>query len=687
MPEIKKVCVIGSGVMGSGIAAQIANSKTQVLLLDIADEQSDDASRIARQAVELLKTQKPEPLSHPSLARYIEIGNLRDDLEKIQQCDLVIEVIVEKLAIKHALYNSLLPYLKPTAIIASNTSTLPLKQLKQSLPKDIQDRFVITHFFNPPRYMELLELISDNNIPTLADFLTIKLGKTIVKCNDTPGFIANRIGCFLLELIVRTAITNKLNPVKIDKIFHKLLGFPSTGIFGLYDLIGHDVMALISDSLCKSLAKEDKYQQLHEASSTLKIMRNKNYLGRKSGSGFYKLSKQGNTRTKEVLNLETMEYKEITEINIPNSITNLLDNNDEYAEFFHDTLKIFFDYTINLMPSISNNPNDIDKAMRLGYSLKYGPIELMTHMPDGFINIAKSLTSHKTALPRYELTKTLISNDSAELIQHKKQHIFVIKTKMNTLNQQVFELLIDSVKRSEDAGKNLYIYPANSVHFSAGADLKLFYKNITEQNWKALEKFITLGQNAMLTLKHSKTNIISCAYGLALGGGCELLLHSDLVVAHQNLNAGLVELGVGLIPGWGGVKEIFLLEGINSDRLVQSLSNILMQNKTSSGDYFAMQYKDNCQINMNKESILDQALNASVKKQTKITNVNIPKIDLSQAITTNNFDELQINILEFFQKIIDLGEVDEKTLLALEKEKFLELSASPLCIRKLKLFI
>jgi 3-hydroxyacyl-CoA dehydrogenase/enoyl-CoA hydratase/3-hydroxybutyryl-CoA epimerase len=478
-----------------------------------------------------------------------------------------------------------------------------------------------------------------------------------------------------------------LNPVKIDKIFHKLLGFPSTGIFALYDLIGHDVMALISDSLCKSLAKEDKYQQLHAASSTLKIMRDKNYLGRKSGSGFYKLSKQGNTRIKEVLDLETMEYKEITEINIPNSITNLLGNNDEYAKFFHDTLKIFFDYTISVMPSISNNPNDIDKAMRLGYSLKYGPIELMTHMPDGFINIPKSLASHKVALTRYELTKTLISNDSAELIQHEQQHIFVIKTKMNTLNQQVFELLIDSVKRSEDAGKNLYIYPANSAHFSAGADLKLFYKNITEQNWKALEKFITLGQNAMLTLKHSETNIIFCAYGLALGGGCELLLHSDLVVAHQNLNAGLVELGVGLIAGWGGIKEMFLLAGTNPDWLVQNLSNILMQNKTSSGDYFAMQHKDNCQINMNKELILDQAINTSVKKQTKITNTKIPKIDLFQAINASNFDELQINILEFFQKIIDLEEVDEKTLLPLEKEKFLELSASPLCIKQLKLFI
>ncbi|MDP4832231.1 MAG: 3-hydroxyacyl-CoA dehydrogenase/enoyl-CoA hydratase family protein [Rickettsiaceae bacterium] len=686
MPEIKKVCVIGSGVMGSGIAAQIANSKTQVLLLDIANEKSDDASCIARQAVSLLATQKPAPLSHPSLTNYIEVGNLRDDLEKIQQCDLIIEVIVEKLEIKHALYDSLLPYLKQTAIIASNTSTLPLKQLKQNLSKSVQDRFVITHFFNPPRYMELLELISDKDMPSLTDFLTIKLGKTIVKCNDTPGFIANRIGCFLLELVTRTAIINKLNPVKIDQIFHKLLGFPSTGIFGLYDLIGHDVMALISDSLCNALAKDDRYQQLSTASSALKMMQDKNYLGRKSGSGFYKLRKQGNLRIKEILDLETMEYTEIQEINIPASITELLNNNDEYAIFFRDILKTFFNYTISLMPSISNNPYDIDKAMRLGYSLKYGPIELITFMPDGFIDLPKSLTNYKAPIPQYELTKTIISNNSAKLIQHKQQHIFVINIKMNTLNQQVFELLIDSVKRSEDAGKNLYIYPAQSANFSAGADIKLFYNNITKRNWKAIEELITLGQQTMLTLKHSETNIISCAYGLALGGGCELLLHSDLVIAHQNLNAGLVELGVGLIPGWGGVKEMFLLGGQNPDLLIQNLSNILMQNKTSSGDYFAMYYKENCQINMNKEFILDQALNTNVKKQAKITNTKIPQIDLSQVINTSTFDELQIDVLEFFQKIIDLKEVDELTLLALEKEKFLELSASPLCLKRLALF-
>ncbi len=211
MSVIKKVCVIGSGVMGSGIAAQVANSRTKVILLDIADENSKNPSNIASLALVRMQSQKPAPLSHPSLAKYITVGNLRDDLNLISECELIIEVIIEKLDIKHALYETLFPHLKDDAIIASNTSTLPLAKLKEKLPQSMQNRFIITHFFNPPRYMELLELVCDVNndssvIECAKEFISKKLGKTIIHCNDTPGFIANRIGCFLLEFTIRKAI-------------------------------------------------------------------------------------------------------------------------------------------------------------------------------------------------------------------------------------------------------------------------------------------------------------------------------------------------------------------------------------------------------------------------------------------------------------------------------------------------
>ena len=696
MQKIKKVCVIGSGVMGSGIAAQIANSRTDVVLLDIVDKKSVDASSIPRNAVKLMHKQRPPLLSYPYLEHYIQIGNLRDDLAKISQCDLIIEAIIEKLEIKHTLYESLLPYLKKDAIIASNTSTLSLSELKKTLPGKIQERFIITHFFNPPRYMELLELVTDNNTSTtvaddVSDFISIRLGKTIVKCNDTPGFIANRIGCFMLELVVREAVRKELNPVKIDRIFSNLLGFPGTGIFGLYDLIGHDVMHLISDSLKNSLPADDKYHAICQDLPLLNQMRLKGFLGRKSGSGFYKLVKQKGKPIKKVINFKTVRYHKIPPANIPVTLKQLLEKDDEYTEFFQKTLNTFFNYVIGLIPDVSDNIEDIDKAMRLGYNLKYGPFELLENLPSVLIQLPSNSILQGTKTQRksawYETKKNILENDSARLIKYKNQHVFIINTKMNLLNHEVFNLLIDSVKRSEDEGKNLYIFQAKAAHFSAGADIKFFYENIMAQNFKTIEEFIELGQNAMMTLKYAKINIISCAHGMALGGGCELLLHSDLVIAHQNLNAGLVELGVGLIPGWGGVKEMFLRSEGKQSQLLQNLSNILLQNKSSSGDYFAKNYNTNCQINMNKEFILEQALHTKIQKMSKPASVKLPKINLSQALDTTNFDQLQFNIMEFFQKIINLGTIDEKTLLSLEKEKFLELAATPSCLERLGTFI
>ena len=236
------------------------------------------------------------------------------------------------------------------------------------------------------------------------------------------------------------------------------------------------------------------------------------------------------------------------------------------------------------MPEISDSTEDIDKAMKLGYSLKYGPFELLdSYMPKDEIWL-KGITNNKVKKQATNKStwqdgaKILLSNDSADLFEYKNNHFFVIKTKMNSLNHQVFDLIIDSVKLSEDKSSRLIIHPGKSKHFSAGADIRLFYEQISNRNFKAIEQFIDLGQKAMLTLKYAAIDVISCAYGLALGGGCELLLHSHCVVAHQNLNAGLVELGVGLIPGWGGVKEIYETSwyNINLLRVIISLWNIML---------------------------------------------------------------------------------------------------------------
>ena len=328
MSLIKKVCVIGSGVMGSGIAAQVANSRTKVILLDIADENSENPSNISASALVRMQSQKPAPLSHPSLAKYITTGNLRDHLNLISECDLIIEVIIERLDVKHALYETLLPYLKDGAIIASNTSTLPLAKLKEKLPQSVQNRFIISHFFNPPRYMELLELVSDVNndnsvIERAEEFISKKLGKIIIHCNDTPGFIANRIGCFFLECTVRKAIEKGLDPAVIDQIFTKLLGFPSTGIFGLYDLIGHDVMALISKSLVSTLDSGDKYNEIYTESGILSVMKSRGLLGRKSCAGFYKVTKDQGKTIKQIFDFKSLEYVGLELVEMPKTLEEL----------------------------------------------------------------------------------------------------------------------------------------------------------------------------------------------------------------------------------------------------------------------------------------------------------------------------------------------------------------------------
>jgi 3-hydroxyacyl-CoA dehydrogenase/enoyl-CoA hydratase/3-hydroxybutyryl-CoA epimerase len=686
MALINKVCVIGSGVMGSGIAAQVANSRTHVVLFDIVDENSGNPSNIPALALEKMLSQKPAPLSHPTLAKYIAVGNLRDDLNLISECDLIIEVIIEKLEVKHALYEKLLPYLKSDAVIASNTSTLPLAKLKEKLPGSVQNRFIITHFFNPPRYMELIELVVDDNNDKIItgrakEFISKKLGKTIIPCNDTPGFIANRIGCFLLELTVRKAIEQRLNPALIDQIFTKLLGFPSTGIFGLYDLIGHDVMALISKSLTDILDSGDKYHEIFTESDVLSTLKAKGFLGRKSGAGFYKVTKNQGHTIKQIFDFNSLDYGELKSEECPKTLEELFNKHDIYSDFFKDILTTFFSYVRHLVPEISDSTCDIDEAMRLGYSLKYGPFELLELMPKSALSPKGiDINLKRQALNKREwqnAAKLVLSNDSADLFEYQNNHIFVIKTKMNCLNHKVFDLIIDSVKLSEDKSLRLVIHPGKSKNFSVGADLRLFYEMISNKNFKAIEEFIDLGQKAMLKAKYAGVDVISCAYGLALGGGCELLLHSHHVVAHQNLNAGLVELGVGLIPGWGGVKEMFLRSKGNEEYIIENLQNILMQYQSASGDYFAEKYKVECSFNMNINNIMLEAF--EIKPRTRITNknVNLPKIDLSNKIDTANFDNVALDVLEFFQKIIDMGKVDEATLLNMEKEKFLQMAAKP----------
>lgn len=719
--SIKKICVIGSGVMGSGIAALIANSSHEVLLLDIASNDSDRNS-ISNRALGVLDKQKPQALSHPSKKRFITTGNLEDNLNLISECDLIIEVIIERLEIKHQLYQKIIPYLKEDAIIASNTSTLPLEKLKEKLSPSIKSRFLITHFFNPPRYMELLELVTDANVSLdvtqrISHFLTHILGKTIVKTNDTPGFIANRVGCFLLELIVRKAVKNQLDPVIIDKIFNSLFKLPSTGIFGLYDLIGHDVMKLISTSLITNLPENDYYKKIYLDSLFLNEMLEKKLIGRKGDGGFYRMVSSEGKKVKEVIDFTNLSYKPVTSAKLEfTSMNELLLSDSLYGKFFAECLTEFYLYTTSLIPNVTDNIYDIDLAMKLGYSWKQGPFELLNNMNDGWQWLIEQAQILQLPLPDYLINgeynnirqekfdihenklkdaKVLLSNDSAQLVNFDNSLVFTIKTKMNCLNSELFNLLIESVSLAENKKQDLYIY-SSTGNFSAGADVKFIANCLEQQNFIELEEFLKLGQEAMIRLKYSSVNIVSCAAGYALGGGCEILLHSTYIVANQELAAGLVEVGIGLIPGFGGLKEMLMRSfdssNVNKDVLLRNINNILTQNKSSSADYFAADYGlDNVIVNMNKHYILDEALNLDLPKKN-IDRVDsdkpllnlLPLVNLADELDISGYNELQKKIFLKLQNILQNQDLTETKLLEYEREIFLELAKDNAVLTKLQ---
>ncbi len=702
---LEKVCVIGAGVMGASIAALIAAASKQVILLDIVDANQADKNAKGRLALKKMLTQKPSPLTHPSKLEFITLGNLEDDLPLISDCDLVLEAIVEKIEAKQALYTKIIPYLSDNALLASNTSTLSLKQLRQNLPNNIAPRFFITHFFNPPRYMELVELVSDQQtnkraIEAIASFINNELGKTIVECNDSPGFIANRLGCFMLELVVRKAIKENLNLALIDQIFTDLFKFPSTGVFGLYDLIGHDVMRLIFASLVKQLPATDQYNQLCVDTPLLDKMLDANLIGRKGAGGFYRIATgKGGQKIKEAINLKSGLYEPISISNerIFNSIEELFSSQSPYSGFFKQVWHQFYSYLFGCINSLTNEPRNIDLAMQLGYSWQYGPLELLeSHIPDAdkcFVaggreqnDISASFLQHDYSKKLkqshinnllIEKSQIILANNSAKLLDYQQRLIVVIATKMNCLNWEIFELLQQAVKFAKQEKQKLYIY-SPSKHFSAGADLKLIKNYVDNKDFNGLEQFLLLGQRTMMMLKNSPVHVISCALGAALGGGCELLLHSSWVVAHRDLNAGLVELGVGLIPGWGGVKEMFRRAGGNKEKLIKNLNNILTQNKASSADYFAADYyeEQNYRAVMNKDNLLTEALalDLPAKIVDSSSKIITPQVKLTEELDTAAYSPLQNSVLAFFQEIIDYQEIEEQELLELERQKFLELA-------------
>lgn len=693
----KKVAVIGAGVMGSGIAAQIANNNIEVLLYDLENE---NGKLVASLAIDKLINSPSSPLTHKSVARLICPLSLKTHLNALKDCDMVIEAIIENLPIKQQFYQEAGKFLREDAIIASNTSTFQLSQLKANLEPEISNKLVICHFFNPPRFLRLLELVpgtlQTDKLSGLMNFLTHQIGKNVIICKDQPGFIANRLGCFLMELILQELIRTKKNIAEIDYIFSNFLGFPSTGIFGLYDLIGLDVMWFITNSLKSSLNPEDEFLSFYKIIPEINKMIENGYNGRKGKGGFYKIELDSNgNKIKYAINLSNFEYDEFKPYKLQyKSLEEFFASNTELSEFISSILERFFSYILSIHQDIASNIYDIDKAMQLGYAWKHGPFELMQKynlIPSKYKNnfLALQIDNSKFGIKPKSLNEIISKNSLIPIIESSSSKIwhlrpnkicFQITSKMNVLSEDIFNNLIKAVDIAESYKADLIIY-SDSEHFSAGADLKTFYNYLQNNNIESIGALLKLGQKVMLKLKYAEIPVISCARGVALGGGCEILLHSDHIIAHQDLSAGLVETSVGLIPGWGGLKEMIL----ESNDIGAAIHLILSHYKSRSALDFALNFNlQNIQSVSNIDDLLDIALKSKFKK--KDNSRKAVNIKTNLGIDINIYPSEIQNIAKLILSRLK-GEMEEEDLLKIEREIFIELIQTDYAKNKLISFI
>ena len=573
--EINNVVVIGSGTMGSGIAAQLCNANIPVTLLDLKTE-------ISQKAKEKILHSRPPLLIDKSKIDNIKIGNIVDNFNVVNEADWIIEAVVEKIDIKQNIYEKIFKSRKKGAIVSSNTSSIPIKILTEKMSKDEKKDFCITHFFNPVRYMSLLEIVkSENNdlnkINSLKFFCENLLGKGTIICNDTPGFLGNRVGVYAMQVAMTEAFKLKLSIEEADSVFGRPMGIPKTGVFGLYDLIGIDLMVDVLKSFIKELPPSDEFQKVAKEIPLVKKLIETGYTGRKGKGGFYRINKTDGNKILEAINLETGEYFVSKKIDIKSDkvdIKKLINRKDKYGEYAWSVISKIIKYASSLVPEITNEFNDIDEAMRLGFNWTKGPFEMLEEIGvknffervDSFENnkFLENLSKSKDEnyygeRQKYTDIETLgkikpkaiilDKHDSAEIYRFKDFNIVEFTTKANTLDYDS----MDCLKKATD--KPLIIIN-ESIQFSAGVNLNYIMKFADKGDFKSIEKFIRYFQETCKHLKYCDHPVISAPSGLTLGGGFEVLVQSNFVVSHTNIVVGLVETIVGLVPAGGGCKEM-----------------------------------------------------------------------------------------------------------------------------------
>jgi 3-hydroxyacyl-CoA dehydrogenase len=591
MAAIKKVAVIGAGVMGAGIAAQVANAGIPVVLLDIVEGG-------AAKAVERMLRADPAPFMGRAPARLVQTGDLAKDLAMVADCDWICEAIVERLDAKQDLYRKLEAVRKAGSVVSSNTSTIPLRSLAEGMGEGFASDFMITHFFNPPRYMRLLEVVQgaatrDDAVAMVSDFGDRALGKTVIRCKDTPGFIANRIGGMWMQSAINNAFDLGLTVEEADAVNGRPMGIPKTGVFGLMDLVGIDLGPHIAASMKAALSGNDPYIAGLREHAVIGRMIAEGRTGRKGKGGFYTRVKG----EKLAMDLGSGEYRPSVKPTLASlelrNLREIAEHPDRAGRYARQVLLDTLSYAADLVPEIADTVADVDAAMRLGYAWKYGPFELIDRvgapwlaqaLRDAGRDVPKLIEMVGTrtfyrvqdgelqffgtdgeyhAVPRPEgvLLLSDIKRRSKPLAKNSSASLWDIgdgvaclefHSKMNAIDTETIAMMGRAVTMGKKGAFKALVIHNEAEQFSVGANigLALFAANLAA--WGEIEGMIETGQKSMRALREAPFPVVGAPSGMALGGGCETLLHCSAVVAHAETYVGLVEVGVGLIPGWGG---------------------------------------------------------------------------------------------------------------------------------------
>ena len=633
MIEVKKAAVLGAGTMGAQIAAHLANAGVPTLLLDIVPKEmsearpsgratsqpTQDRNSIARAGFEAAKKAKPAAFFTADLASLISIGNFEDDLPQLKDCDLIIEAVVENLDVKRHLYEKLEQHRSPGAIIASNTSGIPLAQLAEGRPQDFKEHFLGMHFFNPPRYMHLVELIRTEWTKgevtcSMAGFLDERLGKGVVVAKDRPNFIANRIGTYGALVTMRTMLEDGYSIEEVDKITGPAAGRPKTATFRTFDLVGLDVFAHVVKNLHENLA-DDPERAIFQMPDFVTKMIERGFLGNKTKAGFYQRKKgEGDTREIWTLDTVTLDYRPAQKVKLPSldMAKNIEDTRerlrtltwakDRVGQFLWKTISQTLTYTADRIPEIADTVVEVDRSMRWGFNWELGPFEVWDAI--GVEKSVAKLKEERRAVPVNVQklldsgAKTFYKQENGQryyfdfassryipladppgtiLLKSLKDRTGVVKTnsgasmidlgdgvacvefhsKMNSIGGDTLEMLRFAIAETEKNFVGLVV-GNQGVNFSVGANLMLMLMEAQDENWEELDMIGRYFQSSVMSLRYSARPVVVAPFQMVFGGGCEMVLHADRVRAAAETYIGLVEVGVGIIPAGCGTKEMLV---------------------------------------------------------------------------------------------------------------------------------